>query len=65
MKIDTTRTPKSVSPSNQNNRVNRDRCDVLRFPADGVFKEGRRLERRSLHLEWFPGPNDTIVRKTG
>jgi hypothetical protein len=65
MKIDTTRTPKSVNPSNQNNRVNRDRCGILRVPADDVIKEDRRLEWSLLHSEWFPGPNDITVRKTG
>ena len=65
MNIDTTRIPRRDSPSNQNKRVNRDRCDILRVPADEVLKEGRRLERNSLHLEWFPGPNDITGRKTG
>ena len=65
MKIDTTRIPRSVSPSIQNNRVNRDLCGILRVPVDCVLKEDRRLERSSLHSEWFPGLKDITVRKIG
>lgn len=65
MKIDTIRTPRSVNPSIQNNRVNRDRCGILRPPADSVLKEDRRLGWNSLHSEWFPGLIDITVRKTG